>query len=54
MVTEEQRLQLLQILSIASLDLDNVSKKIEELTGKKITSEEINAAIKQLKSVKGC
>jgi hypothetical protein len=53
MVTEEQRLRLLQILSFTLTDMDRIIAELKR-RGITTTPEEINAAIDQLKQVRGC
>jgi len=54
MVTEQQRLQLLSILAFTLTDMDQVVEGMSKKLGREVTAEEINAAIAQLKSVRGC
>ena len=54
MVTEQQRQQLLQVLSLTLVDMDQIIEQLEKLHGMKVTPEEILAAVDQLRQVRGC
>ena len=53
MISEQQRLDLLKVLSLVDIDMDKVISEMERLTGTKTTPAEIRDSINKLKSVRG-
>jgi hypothetical protein len=53
MIAEEFRQTMLRILVLSLTDMDKIIQEYEKQTGKKTSAEEINAAIDQLKNVRG-
>jgi len=54
MITEQQRLQMLSILSLGTLiNMGEIAKQMSEQLGREVTPEEVKKAIEQLKGVRG-
>lgn len=53
MITEEQRLQMLRILSTTVVDMDRIIAELKTQFGIDLTPDQIHALINQLKMVRG-